>query len=161
MRWCFIRNEFFRALKGKWPILILALVGLILLLVGGGNASSGEGASEYDYMTEAEEYRRRIESDVTELCSKIKGVGGVSAVMVTLESGDRYVWAENVGSGGSTDLVISNKSGILVERQMPKVRGVTVVCVGGGNVSVRLELTKAISSALGISSGRIHVSAAE
>lgn len=141
--------------------MILAVVGLVLLLVGGSDISRDEGESDRDYMTAAEKYRRQIESDISLLCSKIKGVGGVSAVMVTLESGDQYVWAENVGSGGSTDVVISNKTGLLVERQMPKVRGVAVVCGGGGNASVRLEVTEAISSALGISSVRIHVSAAE
>lgn len=152
------RFGFLRVLRGRWAIVALALAGVILLLLGGKGESVGGESEEADYMTAAEEYRQRLEGDLSALCSRISGAGEIVAVMVTLDCGDRYVWAENLGSGGSSDVVISNKEGLLVERQMPQVRGVSVVCVGGGDVGVKKELTDAISAALGIPSSRIHIS---
>ena len=162
MRCCFIRSangffEYFRKMKGKLPILILAAAGVLLLLLGGGDGER-ESDREYDYMSAAEEYRLRLEGDVASLASRMRGVGEVYAVLITLEAGDEYVWAQNTGSGGSTDVVISNKEGLLVERKMPRVRGVSVVCSGGGSSQVKKELTDAISAALGVASSRIHIS---
>ena len=70
MRWCFIRSEegarkYLRALRGRWPILLLAAAGLLLLLVGGNASGAEKSDTEGDYMTATEEYRRRIESDVS------------------------------------------------------------------------------------------------
>ena len=136
MRWCFISNEggVFSKLRlagGRLPILLLALAGAILLLLGGRGETGGGESVESDYMSAAEEYRGRLESDVSALCSRISGAGEIACVLITLESGDQYIWAENIGSSGSVDVVISNKTGLLVERQMPKVRGVSVVCSDG------------------------------
>ena len=164
MRWCYIRkNEgignILHALVGRWPILLLAAAGVLLLLFGGSSSGKESDSGGEDYMLAAEEYRQRIEDDVSKLCSRIDGAGEIMAVMVTLESGDEYVWAENVGSGGGVEVVISNKEGLLVERLMPEVRGVTVVCGGGGSIEVKKELTDALCAALGIPSNRIHISA--
>jgi len=162
VRWCFIRNEegvgaSLRALSRRWPIFALVLIGVVLLILGGSVGEGSEEGTVGDYMAEAEEYRAELEQDLAALCSQIRGVGEVSAVMITLEGGEEYVWAENSGSGGTSSVVISNKQGLLVERRMPEVRGVSLVCTGGGSDTVKKELTDAISAALGVPSSRIRI----
>ena len=48
-------------------------------------------------------------------------------------------------------------TGILLKTNAPKVKGVIIVCDGGGNPSVVNQITNAVSAALGIGANRISV----
>lgn len=121
-------------------VFILAMVALGVLLLcipsGEGNASRSETTTG----EELSEYKVRLESELADTCSSVSGVGRCR-IMITFERG-----AENVYKGSQ-----------LVESTPPRVSGVTVVCEGGANATVRGTLTEMISALFGIGKNRIAV----
>lgn len=108
-------------------------------------------------------YKKNIEDELSDMLSEIDGVGR-NRVMVTLSSGEEYIFAEETKTGNSAmqkSYVIVEKNGekqALVSRvDSPKVSGVIIVCEGGGNAVVREEVYKAVSTVLGIPLGDIYV----
>ncbi|MBO5859452.1 MAG: hypothetical protein J6R20_06710 [Clostridia bacterium] len=49
------------------------------------------------------------------------------------------------------------ENGIVVRKTEPKIRGVAVVCQGGGNESVRAQIVETVTALLDISSARVSV----
>ena len=135
-------------MKGKWTLVLLGILGLLLLLLGGTSAKEETGA-----VTDTEDYRLALTEEVTALCREVRGVGEV-CVLLTLEAGESALWAENEGG-----YVTAGGEGLLIERHPPRVAGVAVVCAGGENAAVREELTELLSAALGIGRHRIRITA--
>lgn len=102
-------------------------------ILGGEKASvEGGGISELE---------SRLEKRLCDILSQVDGVGRVS-VMVTLE--------------GSEETLVGERSTITGVAS-PLVRGVIIVCDGGGSVIIRQKLIETVSGALGISSARVSV----
>lgn len=123
----------------------------------------------------SEEYTERLEIKLTELVEGMHGVG-TAKVMVTLENGIEYVYANDQkktndtadNSTGTTDkgtleeeiIIINGDNGeqaIVVTEIQPTVKGVVIVCDGGDNAAVKNDLINAVSTALNIGSNRISV----
>ena len=51
----------------------------------------------------------------------------------------------------------SGDTGLLVQTIAPMIRGVAVVCEGGGSAAVKREVTETVSAALGLSREKIYV----
>lgn len=109
-------------------------------------------------------YTEKIEEKLEQLLSGANGVGQVK-VVVTLDTSGEYVFARNeTESDGrvATDYVIVNgkkgEEAVFVSEIYPKIRGVAVVCTGGGDAKVKKRVTELVSAALGISAGKIAVS---
>ena len=149
-------GKYLKNLKGKLPLVILLVCGVLLLIFGGTLTKNDTSTTSADYTAAAEAYRARIESELEALCASVDGVGRVS-VMITLDGGEYYVYAADQSSSGGSDYVISSGSGLLLETRMPSVRGVAVVCEGGNNDRVKYELICLISSLLGVPSSRVCV----
>ena len=109
-----------------------------------------------------------LEKRITALLREVEGVGSCR-VMVTLESGTQMVYAaDTVSSAGADGAASLSESyltvdtdtgpvGLLLTRIQPTVKGVAVVCDGGGSVTVQNELTSLLSAALSLPSTRIHI----
>ena len=124
---------------GGFPVLLLALAGILLLFSGSGNPfSRGE---KTDAATDPAAYRRALESELATLCAEVRGVGRVS-VMITLAEGEKTTY-----SGSKTASV-----------SPPAVLGAALVCDGGGDAEVKAELTRLVSALLGIGANRVTVS---
>ena len=141
--------KYFKNMKGKWTLLLLGILGLVLLLFGGGVLSAEE-----ETRTDSEDYRTALSAEVTALCREVRGVGEVT-VLLTLEAGESYSYAEN-SSGG---YITAGGSGLLLESRPPRVAGVAVVCDGGRDPAVREELSALLSAALGIGTHKIKITA--
>lgn len=117
-------------------------------------------------------YAETLETRLISIISSIEGAGATK-VMVTLESSSEdiylhnYDYGENADSAGKNsferkdEYVIvdggSGEQGIVVKVAQPKVRGVAVVCEGGGSDIVREQITEAVTALLDISSARVSV----
>ena len=109
-------------------------------------------------------YTERIEEKLEDLISAAQGVGKAT-VVVTLDSQEEFVFAQNTNENGtqkaSEYVIISSKDGeepVLISELYPKVRGVAVVCTGGRSTEVKNRVTELIAAALGISVNKIAVS---
>lgn len=121
-----------------------------------------------------------MENRLERILGQIQGAGKVS-VNISLASGPTYEYATNVMANSKTTkeevnggsrvidesieegkLVItrgqnSNEAPVVIREQKPEVQGVLVVAEGAGNPNVRMELGRAVETALGISSYQVHV----
>ena len=154
-------------LKEKNTSKILVAIGIfgMLLVLLSGMFTSGKEKSVTSENGEINltVYKKNIEDELSDMLSEIDGVGR-NRVMVTLSSGEEYIFAEETKTGNSAmqkSYVIVEKNGekqALVSRvDSPKVSGVIIVCEGGGNAVVREEVYKAVSTVLGIPLGDIYV----
>ena len=129
----------------------------------------------------ADEYARQLESGLSGIISQIDGAGNVH-IMVTLEQTAESVYAkeqktsdegtseaDESGTGRqqtnksneTTYLVIKDENGseraLQLTEIQPLIRGVVVVCDGGGDAKVQTEITNAVTTALHITSVRVCV----
>ena len=149
--------RYIKALRGKWGLLLLAAVGILLLLVGGGQPKASASAGETDAIARAEAYRATLTEELIALCEQVKGAGRVRLVL-TLAGGEEAVYATDSTADGRTDYVLSGGEGLLLYRKNPTVLGVGVVCEGGNDPAVCRELTALLSATLGVGSNRIYIS---
>ena len=143
---------------------LVNLAGLVLLLLPTGGGEGEEPAAEPAQGTfdlEATEAR------LAQALSKIKGAGEVTVVL-TVANGPRQVLAQDVdrdtGQGEeSTQTVVlsrgsSSQETVTVQEIYPQYQGVLVVCPGGGDPEVRLQLTQALSALTGLGADKISIS---
>lgn len=134
-------------------LFLLGALGLILLLfVGRGARDAPKTASP----TEAcESYRTSLEAELSSLCADVRGVGRVR-VFLTLDTTEIAVYEKNV-SGDSETLATVGGDGVLLAYQMPRIAGVSVVCEGADDPTVRAELYALLRASLALRTREIHV----
>lgn len=179
-----ILNDIKSALKGfasserkTRVIYLLGIIGIVLIALSGikprGDAKAAEQktASEQGETMQAEVFKEQVTAELENILAKIDGVGDCS-VMLSVNGTAEYVYAENTdktqdySSNGSNEkygsevVIIDNGSSkqALVKRIIkPKVSGVVVVCRGGGDITVKERVIKAVSAALDLPYGKICV----
>ena len=168
-------KELFKTEKRVRVLAILGVPGILLLGLSEllPNPRSNKSAKEPKSQTETKEtdFCSQTEQKLSALITQMEGAGRVQ-VMLTMESSDEKIYASdeknNVKNDGDTEqksfdskyvLVDSDTgdTGILLKTNAPKVKGVIIVCDGGGNPSVVNQITNAVSAALGIGANRISV----
>ena len=115
--------------------------------------SSGQEQSALAYQTQLEQ---RLEK----LISQMSGAGKTT-VMVTLETGEEAVYALDTQSGDlqsqNTHVLLDDGSALTEPVCQPQIRGVAVLCDGGGDVRVAARITELLTSLLDLPSNRICV----
>lgn len=148
----------------RYALLVLVLGALLMLVPSGhgkeervpeGNRASGESTF----------YLEQFEKRLSKTLSEVEGAGQVR-VLLTLDSGARQIVAQDMerepeGSGSSTVVTVSQGGGretvVPLQTVAPQFRGALVVCPGGTDPTVRLELTKAVTVLTGLRSDQIAV----
>lgn len=169
-----------QALRTRWlskdkTVRILLWVGVAgILLIGVSEwlpSSSQEAESSAVTLTEGQ-VEQALEQRITALLRQVEGVGDCR-VMVTLESDTQTVYAADVVSSEGADGALSYSEhyltvdtatgpvGLLITRIQPTVKGVAVVCDGGGNAAVQQRVVQVVSTAFHISERRVCVVKAE
>ena len=170
--------------KKRNVIVIMGIAGIILIFASNfihiDKSEPEETTSPQSEQLTVESYRKQLEEELKEIVSSIDGAGHVE-ILITMDSTieDVYVLEKNVneksnqiGGENSFDseseykeeneyVIIKNKDGseqaVLQKQVMPKIRGVLVVCDGGGNTVTREKITNAVASVLNISTGKVYV----
>lgn len=147
---------------GLFFLIVLAVIGMVLLVLGGnsGKQSPTETVSEKDNV---ETYKKELEEEIRSLCKSVKGVKNVT-VTVTLESGFTSVYATEAGREGDNYVILgngSNAKALLISQETPEIRGIGIVCCGGGNDTIRQELIALLSATYHVSTNRIYVTEAD
>ena len=167
-------TAFLKSKNGVRLIVLLGVVGVVLILLSSVLPKQRNTTPTTAKQT-AEEYTAALEERLTMMVSRIDGVGRCR-VMVTLENGVKYVYASEEKTGrdhklqGDTEsqtddsetsviLVQTDEGyeGLLVTELQPTVKGVVVVCEGGGDVAVQTRVTEALVAVLNVTERRVCV----
>jgi len=129
--------SFIKENKKLWRIGVFIFIGIVLIFI----SSSFNSAPEKDgEELTLEEYKEKLEGELTDLCSDVKGVGRCK-VFVTFERGEQNTY----------------KSGVIIEKKPPRVLGVTVICQGADSDYVKRELTDMITALFDVGTNRVAV----
>ncbi|MCI8496908.1 MAG: stage III sporulation protein AG [Clostridiales bacterium] len=166
--------------KGRKLLVIAGIAGIALILLSDFWPSGGGTQTAAAQETTNAEYAEQLEQKLSVLIGNISGVGK-SEIMVTLENGVEYVYAneerkttdktedisdstQRVQQSNDVEqnvITVDDASGgkkALVRTQIePQVKGVVVVCEGGDQELVQQRVTNAVTTALNITSRRVCV----
>lgn len=163
--------------KKNLKLVLLIIVGLVsIILFFGFNSNKTSNASVNTVSTSSYistmDYCKIIENKLIEVLSKVDGAGSVS-VMVTVDGSPELVYANEQdktsssnSSGSTTSSTYSSpiiidangsSSALVMTEVLPAVKGVIVVSSGAGNVATKLDLLKAVSTLLDISTEQVTV----
>ena len=148
-------------------VLIVIAAGLFLLALPSGPAGSSAEQAEGVLGTEEDFSVEALEEKLGDILSRIEGAGKVS-VMLTVKSGMERILATDQEIAQSDSelerteetVVLSKDSGeevVLIGQNYPTFQGALVVCPGGGDPQIQLEITRALSALTGLGAGRITV----
>lgn len=168
--------------KPSRTTLIMAAGLLGILLIGIApmlKTDSSKRQNQSETAPSAEEYAAALESRLESILGRMDGVGEVE-VMITLKSGYTYTYAvtEKTNSDVSEEykseeqrksqqkntteqsyvMLEDGSSPLVTALNEPEIKGVVVVCTGGGDPAVVAQVTSAVKTALDISSAKITVS---
>ncbi len=163
-------------LKGKNGVRCIVIVGAVgILLIFLSELLPAREKTAETVTADTDTYVRTLEERLTETVSRIDGVGACR-VMVTLQNGVEYVYAseEKTGSDYKTEgdalsraddneqsviLVQTDRGyeGLLVTELQPTVKGVVVVCEGGGDAVVQERVRAALCAVLNVTDKRVCV----
>lgn len=163
-----VRVKALLAAAGKYKyVLLVILAGVVLLLLPTSGKSSPKAEAQQPEAFQADT-ADKIERKLEDALSQVEGAGKVTVVL-TLKSSGRQILAQDRTSSekdGGTDstvttVVVSKGSGVEetvpLQQLSPEFQGALVVCSGGNDPSVRLELVKAVSALTGLGTDRITV----
>lgn len=166
-------------LKNPKFLIIIGFIGIGLIFISSLIPKSEEKKeTDSSQSFSAKDYKEELEKSIKVLVSGISG-DPEPTVIVTLESGVRYSYADSEKSDQSSSegkdkggeekksvsrsyVIVRSADGsegpLLVSELMPQVRGVAVICRGGYDDSIREEISNAVTAALNITSKRVHIS---
>lgn len=152
--------------KANWDrykyILLVILTGVLLLLPSGHSEKKSQitARQQEEELFDLEGMEKKLERAL----SQIQGAGAVSVVLTLKESGLQVVARDTEVSDTeqrSTAVIVSNGSGVQqtvpLQSIYPKYQGALVVCTGGGDAKVKLELMRAVSALTGLSADKISI----
>ena len=159
-----------KALSRYKYVILVAVIGILLLIWP--VSEKTETTVSVPAVSEGGDSLREQEREMEAILSKVNGVGRVD-VMLTLQSGTELVLASNSslrysGSPHNPDdydrssetVTVSGGSGsdvVVTQEKSPQYRGALVVCDGGDNDAVRLQIIEAVAALTGLGSDRIAV----
>lgn len=140
---------------------LVVLAGLLLLFLPNG----GQKKEEVQIAEPLSFDLAEMESRLAETLSQIEGAGQVT-VMLTAQNSPRKLLAEDVEQGEKEEkreTVVLSRGGstqetIMVQEVYPSYQGAVLVCKGGDNPHVRLQLTEATAALTGLGADKISIS---
>ena len=151
-------------------LIVLALIG-ILLITASGLFQKTDDKKESDVFDE-KIYIENLEKRIGEMVSTIKGAGESRVVINIISTPESVYVKENKKSYDSSsekskseteDSVLTmtdsngNEYALVTKQIMPQIGGVTVVCDGGADASVKASVINAVCTVLNIGANKVCV----
>lgn len=145
--------------KYKYVALVLC-IGVALMLLPTGTKSGtepkiAEKASDLSFDLVG------LQEELGKALSEIRGVGEATVVLSLSDTGEDVLAVDQLPEGETKTVIISGGSyvqqPVRVKSNYPRFQGALVVCDGGGNAAVKLEVLKAVSAITGLSSDQISI----
>lgn len=159
-------KAFFAKLKGKKHLeIVIAAVAVALMLVLYFSVKTGRksGSTVASAQTVSSDYCTQTEKNLLAALENMQGVGKVRVAIAWASGVEKVIaYATNIAgeNTSTTPTVVSVQGGsapIVLKEIYPKALGAVVVCQGGNNVAVKLDVLKAVSVLLDISQNKIDV----
>lgn len=151
-----------KARRFALPLLLFAFGALLLFAGRAGNEAEAPPSLSVGTVSDSEGYTDKLEEKIEKLISSIDGVSNVT-VLLTLDGGSEFVYAENT-SGSTVDyLIVEGAEGeetVLIREIYASVRGIAVVCGGGDSPAIQKTVAELLSSAFDIPLSKISVAGA-
>lgn len=156
---------------GRWkenskkfaPTLLILAVGILLLALPEGEMSH---TPEINAVQSQEFDLEQFERKLADILSRVEGAGQTQVVL-TLDAGSRTLLAQDQKRAADGEIsqevvTVGRGSGeqevVTLQTVSPSFRGAVVVCPGGDDPQVRLELIQAVTALTGLGADRIAVS---
>lgn len=182
-------KEKLKIYKDKLPksksgfLIVVGLIGLVLILISSldfnNKEPSGEPLKETALNADTDSsYTQTLETKLEAVISDMLG-GSEVTVMITLESGTEYIYADEIktnadvtkdqsamktqesDSNHKTYIIVKDSQGnekpLIVTEKMPVIRGVVIVCESGQTSSVAAAVRLAVKSALNVDDSKICI----
>ena len=182
-------KEKLKIYKDKLPksksgfLIVIGLIGLVLILISSldfnNEEPSGEVINETAVSFDTDSgYTEKLETKLEAVISDMLG-GSEVTVMITLESGTEYIYADEIktnadvtkdqsamktqesDSNHKTYIIVKDSQGnekpLIVTEKMPVIRGVVIVCESGQTSSVAAAVRLAVKSALNVDDSKICI----
>ena len=141
-------------------VLLVLAVGLALLLWPQSAPTDRAAEQETRDNTGQTFQVEELEARLAGALSQIQGVGECTVVL-TLASGERQVLATDQKGEDQETVVVSAGSGqeqpVTVQQIGPEFQGALVVCSGGGNAQIKLQVLQAVEALTGLSANQISI----
>ncbi|MCD8085935.1 MAG: stage III sporulation protein AG [Clostridiales bacterium] len=146
---------------------IALLAGVLLLVIPISGQTEQDAEQEDEAETAVETFDvAALEERLATVIGQIENVGEVE-VLVTLSASSRQVLAtdETVGESSTKTETVLTKDGstqqstVTVQTIYPTYQGVLVVCDGGNDATVKLQVLSAVKALTGLSSEQISICA--
>ena len=142
-------------------IIMIGFLGMVLILF---SPNDNEKKKAVDQVETVNYNSDNIQDEVEAMIESIKGAGKTK-VYITYESDSEHVYAMNIDekSDGSDlhykseYIITDDENGLILKVIYPKVRGVAVICEGGGDPLVKEKIYSVISALFDISTNKISV----
>ena len=144
-------------------LLVSGLAGMLLLCM-----SEWLPAAQSSQQSQtAAEYEQQLETRLAALIRAMDGAGE-TVVMVTLDCGEETTYAadtrtektsEDTRSSAASQRthLLAGAQPVVQSVQAPQVRGVAVLCQGGGNAGTQRRITELVSALTGVGASHITV----
>lgn len=151
-------------------LLVSGLAGMLLLCMSewlpAGQSAQNAAQSSQQSQTAAE-YEQQLETRLAALIRAMDGAGE-TVVMVTLDCGEETTYAadtrtektsEDTRSSAASQRthLLAGAQPVVQSVQAPQVRGVAVLCQGGGNAGTQRRITELVSALTGVGASHITV----
>lgn len=143
--------------KSKKAIILIGtgLIIAILMLLWGGNSGDRNNVPSNESEISLNNYVKYQEEKLEKLISEIQGVSDPK-VMITLRSGNEYVYASDSSEKSEKHVVVDDAL-VCVKENLPEIEGIAVVCKGGNNDTVKEQITELLCSLFGLYSNHVYV----
>ena len=150
------KQQFIAAVRKYQYVLLAVLIGVFLMLLPS-RAEHKKTESQVPEVTVPD-----LERELAEILSRIAGVGKTEVLLTEL-SGSSTIYQMDTGMNQSnSDTVVimdqnREEKGLVKQIIPPIYKGAVIVCQGGDNAKIRLEVVEAVKSVTGLSSDCITV----
>ena len=179
--WQDLTKKLWKAAEKYKYVLIIIAAGIVLWMLPDGNSGPPEEKSVKSSREQTEFSIKEEQQKLAEALCRIEGAERVAVLLMqdtgveteyaaetrrrvdrTWENGSDTSYSEETDS---SPIALSDGSGgqdsVIVREIYPKYRGVFVVCDGGGDPKIQLQIINAVSALLGIGADRITVNKME
>ncbi|MGN0334045.1 MAG: stage III sporulation protein AG [Lachnospiraceae bacterium] len=165
---------------GKEQLLIGVLIGVLLLVIAvpvDHKKDQTKAVSENIRTDAVNVQEQDMEQRLSEILSKISGVGETQVLITYADSGEKIV--EKDGEERSTMIRETDSSGgsritteeeiaeqtiygndedpFVVREKLPRIEGILIVAQGGGNAEVKEKISRAVQALFGLEAHKISI----